>query len=119
MDRLATIDVSGDDRIPLATIRGEIDLSNAAELEVAAADAVANNAQGLVVDLAAVDYLDSSGIGLLFNLARRLARRRQGFAIVAPGQAPVRQILEVTGVSETLEVHDDLDAAIHSLDDAV
>lgn len=116
MDRLATIDVSGDDRIAVMRISGEIDLSNAAELEVAASDAVANQARGLVVDLSEVAYLDSSGIGLLFNLSRRLSRRRQGLAVVAPNQAPVREILDVTGVSAVLEVQEHLADAVRSLE---
>jgi anti-anti-sigma factor len=101
--------------VTVATVEGEIDLSNATELEMAISHAVGNEAVGLAVDLARVDYLDSSGVTLLFNLARRVARRQQRFAVVAPAEAHVAEILSLSGATEALALHESLDDALRGL----
>ena len=115
MTRLAQLELDEEDGVTIASVEGEIDLSNAAELEMAISHAVANEAVGLVVDLAGVDYLDSSGVTLLFNLARRVSRRQQEFVVVVPGEAHVREILTLSGATEALELHDTLPEALSQL----
>jgi anti-anti-sigma factor len=114
--RLAQLHLDDRDGITIAKIRGEIDLSNATELEIAISEALPNEATGLVVDLAQVEYLDSSGIGLLFNLARRVSRRQQELVIVVPGEAHVREILTLSGAADTLTLRESLDDALSELD---
>jgi anti-anti-sigma factor len=113
--RLAQLQLDEVDGITVATVHGEIDLSNAAELEMAISHAVGNEAVGLVVDLASVDYLDSSGVTLLFNLARRVSRRQQEFIVVVPSEAHVREILTLSGATDALELHDSLPGAMSQL----
>jgi anti-anti-sigma factor len=105
-----------DDRsgVTVANIEGEIDLSNAAELELAISHAVRNDARAVVVNLTHVEYLDSSGVSLLFNLARRLSRRQQAFVVVAPAEAHVREILSLSG-AEALALHNSLTEALSRL----
>ena len=76
--------------ITIAAVDGETDLSNAAELEVTISQAVGNEAVGLVVDLVRVDYLDSSGVTLLFRPASAPSRRQQEFVVVVPAEAHAR-----------------------------
>jgi anti-sigma B factor antagonist len=52
----------------------------------------------LVVNLSGVTFIDSSAIGLLFDLARRSHRRRLRYAIVAPSDQPVRSVLMLAGI---------------------
>lgn len=115
MTRLAQLDLDEQKGITIASVDGEIDLSNAAELEVAISHAVGNEALGLVVDLVHVDYLDSSGVTLLFNLARRLARRQQEFVVVVPGEAHVREILSLSGAAEALALQESVADALAKL----
>ena len=115
MTQLAQLELDEQSGIMIATLEGEIDLSNAAELEVAISHAVANEALGLVVDLVRVGYLDSSGVTLLFNLARRLSRRQQEFVVVVPGEAHVREILTLSGAAEALALHESLAEALSEL----
>ena len=49
-------------------VRGEIDLANAAELDAALTDRPGDD---VTVDLSAAEYLDSAGIKVLFEHARR------------------------------------------------
>jgi len=112
---LAQLQLEEENGVTIATVDGEIDLSNAAELEMAISHAVGNEAAGLVVDLANVDYLDSSGVTLLFNLARRVSRRQQDFVVVAPGEAHVREILTLSGATDALALCDSLSEALSQL----
>jgi len=116
MTRLAQLKLEDDSGVTIATVEGEIDLSNAAGLEMAISNAVANQSLGLVVDLAAVDYLDSAGVTLLFNLARRVSRRQQQFMVVVPREAHVREILSLSGANDALALQDSLDDAMSQLD---
>jgi anti-anti-sigma factor len=113
--RLAQLQLEEEDGVTVASVEGEIDLSNATELEVAISDAVGNEAVGLVVDLANVDYLDSSGVTLLFNLARRVSRRQQEFVVVVPAEAHVREILTLSGATEVLALRSSLPEALSQL----
>lgn len=115
MGGLAQLQLDEEDGVTIASVEGEIDLSNAAELEIAISQAVANEAVGLVVDLAEVDYLDSSGVTLLFNLSRRVSRRQQEFVVVVPNEAHVREILTLSGATETLALQDTLPGALSRL----
>ena len=116
MTSLAQLKLDDESGITIASVDGEIDLSNAAGLEMAISNAVANQALGLVVDLASVDYLDSAGVTLLFNLARRVSRRQQQFMVVVPREAHVREILSLSGATDALALQDSLDDAMSQLD---
>ena len=115
MTTLAQLKLEDDSGITIASVDGEIDLSNAAGLEMAISNAVGNQALGLVVDLAGVDYLDSAGVTLLFNLARRVSRRQQVFMVVVPREAHVREILSLSGATDALALQDSLPEALSQL----
>ena len=76
--------VTHDDDLVVVALTGEIDLSNASELETAILEAVPNGAGGLVLDASQLGYLDSSGVRLLLSVAGRLSWRGQGFALASP-----------------------------------
>lgn len=108
MRRLITPDRSGP--VPVARVTGEIDLANAAR----ARDdllAIAADAEGLVVDLTAVPYLDSAGVRILFHLARDLRRRDQTLIVTLPVGSPLRRVLKITSFHEVASMCDSLDAA--------
>ncbi len=89
---------------PVVRLAGEIDLSNAEELAKVAEDAVSNRAQGLVLDLSGVTFLDSTGLRLVFRLARRLRDRQQALRLVVPDGARIARLLTMSGVGTVAEV---------------
>jgi anti-sigma B factor antagonist len=98
-DRLAEVafeDTMGDTVI--ASVAGEIDGSNAAEVRRAVAERVPSTARSLVIDLTRTSYVDSTGVELLFELARRLSSRRQAFTVVVPSGSGVRRVLELCDI---------------------
>jgi anti-anti-sigma factor len=89
---------------PVVRLRGDIDLSNAEALQGVAEGAVPNTAKGLVLDLSGVTFLDSTGLRLLFRLARRLGDRQQSLRLVVPEGARIRRVLDFAGVATVAEV---------------
>jgi anti-anti-sigma factor len=103
MSDLSQLEFSGED-VVVARLTGEIDLSNASEVGETLSAAVPNTALGLVIDLTATAYLDSSGVHLLFDLAERLQRRQQQLRVVVPDGAPVRRVLRIVELDESVPV---------------
>jgi anti-anti-sigma factor len=87
MSDLALFAVLETDEVVVGALSGEIDLSNAKELEREIEEAVPNTARGMVLDLSKLTYLDSSGIRLLLSLAGRLRWRGEGTVLVDPPEA--------------------------------
>ena len=114
-DRISGIEFDDRDGIIVASVEGEIDSSNAADLRLALSERLPATSTGLVLDLSAVNYLDSSGIQLLFDLGRRLAARRQSIRLVVPGDAPMRRVLELCAVEAVAPMDPELDAALAQL----
>jgi anti-anti-sigma factor len=103
-EQLADIHVEQDGDIVIAVLSGEIDPSNARVLGRELTAAIPNAAMGVVLDLSAVQYLDSSGVQLLFELAERLEGRQQRLAVAVPEGAPARRVLEIVALDETTPV---------------
>jgi anti-anti-sigma factor len=112
VSKLAQVAFEEQGRVVVARLAGEVDLSNAADLERSMLDAVPNTAEGMVVDLSVVSYLDSSGIRMLGEMAERLTWREQRFAVVAPAGSRVRGVLTIAGAESVVPFEDSLDAAL-------
>ena len=113
---LAEVTMEDRDGIAVATVSGEVDMSSV-ERVAAALTNLSNLAIGLVVDLCGVEYLDSSGISLLHDLAQRLRRRSQMLVIVCPPGSPPRRMLELTALDAHAVVLDDVERAIEAIRD--
>lgn len=96
--------LEGDGEVLTARITGEIDLSNASELEETIVDAVPNTALGMVVDLSGVEYLDSAGIRMLVHLVERFRWRQQVMRAAAPDGSRVRGVLSMAGAAGVIPV---------------
>jgi stage II sporulation protein AA (anti-sigma F factor antagonist) len=96
--------LEGDGKVLTARITGEIDLSNASELEETIVDAVPNTALGMVVDLSGVEYLDSAGVRMLVHLVERFRWRQQVMRAAAPDGSRVRGVLSMAGADGVIPV---------------
>jgi anti-anti-sigma factor len=100
------------DDVVVAGVTGEIDIANADALEQAITAQIDQQAFGLVLDLAGLHFMDSSGVHLLFHFLEALGRRGQELAIVMPQGTPPRRVLELSGPELRRRIHDSEDAAI-------
>jgi anti-anti-sigma factor len=96
----------------VAHLGGEVDMTNAAHLRDELLASVPNDALALVIDLGMCRYLDSAGIEVIFDLSRRLGRRRQQLRLVVPPRSPLRRVLELTEVASAAPIHQELDSAL-------
>lgn len=102
--RLAEINFESRGESVVVSIAGEIDGSNASEVRRAVADNVPASARLLILDLSTTSYIDSAGVELIFELARRLAARRQALRLVVPEGSGVRRVLELCDVASVAQV---------------
>jgi stage II sporulation protein AA (anti-sigma F factor antagonist) len=78
---------------------GEIDIANADALGEKLDQLIGAGADRLVVDLSALDFMDSSGIAMLLRAAGRV----DSMSVRNPTDA-VRRIIECTGLADTLRI---------------
>ena len=99
----------------VARLTGEVDMTNASYVREELTKSVPNEAAGLVIDLSGTRYLDSAAIELLFELARRLERRRQALRIAIPPDSPLKRVLLLTDVNSVAAVHETAEGALADL----
>jgi anti-sigma B factor antagonist len=81
------------------TVGGDVDLNTAPELLEALNGLVDAGRRALVVDLADVEFCDSSGLSVLVRVRNRLAELGGDLAL-ARATPIVERVLEVTGLAE-------------------
>ena len=96
----------------VARLSGEVDMSNASYVREQLLASTPNDALALVLDISACRYLDSAAIEVLFDVSRRLGRRRQELRLVMPPQSPLRRVIELTEVHTAAPLYDSLDEAL-------
>ena len=112
MSTLAEIDVERRGGTVVAGLSGEVDMTNAARVREQLLGAVPNDVLALVVDLQGCRYLDSAAIEVVFDLARRLQRRRQELRLVVPDSSPLSRVLVLTDVNSVAPVHPTVESAL-------
>ena len=97
--------VESEDGRVVVRLAGEIDLSNVDGLEAQIDGAIAH-AQDVVIDLTAIDFIDSRGLRLLKRVSAAVDSRDGTLLVVAPASSIARSVLDLTGMSQELAVHD-------------
>ena len=96
--------------VAVVTPPAEIDLANAGALREALAAAGRDHVV-VVVDLAANEFCDSTGISALV-MARKQARAAGGEVRLVLGSPAVRRVFKVTGVDQMFRIFDSLPDAV-------
>jgi len=82
-------------------LSGELDLVSTAILSDAADRIAMDSIAGVVLDLAKVDFMDSTGVRAILAMQERCAKSSTELRIV-PGPRAVQRVFEVTGLVERL-----------------
>lgn len=95
-------------------IVGNLDLSCAYKLKEVVTRVAGGTAEGVVIDLAEVPYLDSSGIGVLVY-ANSLYRSNETSLRIAGVHGSPRQVLELTKLTGFLPLTDSVATALEEM----
>jgi anti-sigma B factor antagonist len=93
------------------TLRGEIDVYSAPRLRQAIVDVVDGGAQHLVVDMEKVDFLDSTGLGVMVEGLKRIKGREGTLSVVAT-QDKIVKIFDITGLNKAFAMYRSVDEAV-------
>ncbi|MEU1388905.1 MULTISPECIES: STAS domain-containing protein [unclassified Nonomuraea] len=99
----------------VVTVAGEIDTTNALRLQEYLTRA-ARAGLPLVLDFAAMTFMDSKGLQVLVHLDDELRTLGSGLQLAAVQGIPAR-LLEITGVADFLTIHPSVDRALTALDE--
>jgi anti-sigma B factor antagonist len=97
------IQVQGSDERTLVTLSGELDASTAASLYDALAELEMADARTVVLDLAKVTFMDSTGLAVIVTEHKRLAHSGGSLTIFSPPSS-VRRLFEITGLTTLLDI---------------
>lgn len=100
-----------DKTISVLDIQGEINAFAESELMNAYNEAVSNGSQNIILNFTGLDYMNSSGIGLLVTMLIRVQRQKQ--QLLAYGLSDhYLQIFELTRLNEAITIYSTEEAAI-------
>jgi anti-anti-sigma factor len=99
----------------VAVLTGELDIAVAEQTGRKIGASVPSSARGLVVDMTGLEFMDSSGVSMLFGLARQVGSHRQELRVVAPAGRPVARVLEIVEFERAAPVHADVDSAVAAI----
>ena len=89
----------------LVEVAGDVDMTTAPELSQAI-ERAPDGTELVVIDLSDVSFLDSSGLNALVQGRRTLAERDVAMTVVVPPEGTIRQVFEITRLTEALTVID-------------
>ena len=107
------LDVSTRGDWSVVTVGGEIDVATAPRLREQLIALVNGGRHHIVVDLENVDFIDSTGLGVLISGLKRVRMHDGGFALVCT-EPRVLKVFEITGLLAVFPVHDTVDEAVAS-----
>ncbi len=100
-----SIESSRDGEVQTLRLSGELDLANVEQVERELRRVEATDVRRIVLDLAGLTFLDSSGIRLLIAGAGRAQPDDDRFVIRRPSER-IRRVLRIAGVLERLPIAD-------------
>jgi anti-sigma B factor antagonist len=108
-----------EDGIRAFTVRGELDVSTAPQLERKLEQALADSGASIMLDLSECEFIDSTGIALIVRTWQRLDRKAggggEGRLVLCSHNHQVRRLLKITGVESSISMHDQRAAALAEL----
>jgi len=91
-------------------VRGEVDVYTAATLRERLLAVIEGGATSVVVDLRRVDFLDSTGLGVLVGALKRLRLAGGQLALVCDSEKLLK-VFRITALDRVFTLHDSVEAA--------
>ncbi len=110
------IDVKKEKGYTLISVNGEIDLYNAKELKDRVGYVCDDSPDGgdLIIDFKDVDYIDSTGLGIMIGIKRRIAESNGGLVLVLHSDR-INKLFDITGLKNIFTITRSVDDAVAAL----
>lgn len=92
-------------------VAGEVDVYTAPKLREKLVELVSEGNYHLIVDMTKVDFLDSTGLGVLVGGLKRV-RSHDGSLELVCNQERILKIFRITGLTKVFPIYDSLDEAL-------
>jgi anti-sigma B factor antagonist len=99
------------DDATVVVLTGDIDLHHVPQVHAALLEILEKHPKRLVIDLAEVGYMDSSGVGVLVHAFQKMKTNRGELRLVAMQQR-VRSIFEITKLDKYFVICDSEEEAL-------
>jgi anti-sigma B factor antagonist len=90
--------------VAVIALSGEVDVYTSPRVKQEIVDLLNGGTHKLVVDLTGVEYLDSTGLGVLIGGLKR-ARERDGDLKLICDNLRILRIFEITGLTKIFDIH--------------
>lgn len=97
----------------IVAVAGEIDVYTAPRLRDRISELVASDNYHLIIDLEQVDFLDSTGLGVLVGGLKKV-RAHDGTMELICNQERLLKIFRITGLAKVFVIHESEEAALGS-----
>lgn len=92
------------DGVAVIALSGEVDVYTSPRVKQEVVDLLNAGTTRLIVDLSGVEYLDSTGLGVLIGGLKR-ARERDGDLKLVCDNLRILRIFEITGLTKIFDIH--------------
>ncbi|NLD76744.1 MAG: STAS domain-containing protein [Acidimicrobiales bacterium] len=104
------LEVSERDAWSIVAVSGEIDVATSPRFRERLIELISTGNHRIVVDLRWVDFIDSTGLGVLIGALKRL-RSHEGELRLVIDDPRVLKIFDITGLDQVFEIDSVLDTA--------
>ncbi|MDQ6698220.1 MAG: STAS domain-containing protein [Actinomycetota bacterium] len=105
------LDVSERDGWAVLAVGGEVDVATAPRLREKLIELVNGGHHRIVVDLSAVEFLDSTGLGVLVGALKRVRTHDGDLGLVCT-ESRVLKVFEITGLTKVFAMFASVDEAV-------
>ena len=109
-----TFEVAEYGRWAVMRVMGEIDMATAPRLRQHVQTVTARGPEGLVLDLDQVEFIDSTGLGVMVGAAKRM-RINDGQLRIVCSQPHLNELFELTRLNEVFDLYETLEDALHDV----
>ena len=97
--------VSEQDGVCVVEVLGEVDVHTSPQLREQLVALIESGANDIVLDMSELEFLDSTGLGVLVGALKRLVARHGTLVLRSPREA-TRKVLEITGLDLVFSIID-------------